>query len=556
MAKKTLKGVIGNWCPAPCPNNPDSTMVERVLAVRGITGSAVDPFLNPTMEADPMFGRVQGLADWLIRLPPGAAMISGDYDVDGTTSCRILGKMLNRMGWEVGAWVPDRFTDNYGINYGVLESEFKAAPYSLLVTADCGATELDGLQAFAEKHQIQVMVVDHHRRKGVGGPLVKELNHLVHADLRENSYSAAVLGLMLAEQVGRHQQPVQETLPELRVLAGLSAMADVVSMQAIGTRFAAQACLNTWDSEKANVGLRYLIGSLGLKGAISSSEIGYNVSPLINAAGRLAHARIILELLNAQTTAEAAKVCTQLVELNQKRRDLQAQVEAEAVRYHVPGQKALVVYRETWHPGVVGPAAGRLVEKLGIPVFLGGCLPDKEMVTFSGRSNGRVDIHQAFTQCAAGLPVHFGGHAVAMGFRVGLQDAPQVIPELSKRFESNITFAPPPTLCFDCSLQVSSVCDQTYALFQKLEPFGTDNPRPLFRVPDVRMELTPLRRYPESASGVSMGAGGCQFPVVVFKIKDVANRRNIKGDVIGELIGDSYKGSRTVKMRVADVVER
>jgi single-stranded-DNA-specific exonuclease len=400
------------------------------------------------------------------------------------------------------------------------------------------------------------MVIDHHKRTGTPGPHLREINQQLHAGAQENGYSAAVLSLMLAEHVASHVPPLGKHLTELRVLAGLSAMADMVSMRSIASRFAARQCLLNTHSQDGNLGLRYLAKAMNLDHVLTSSDVGFRIAPLFNAAGRMSQAGLAIRLFNSVNVNEAASLTDELKEWNEKRRERQMEVENQAMPRFQQGDRVLLEFDQQWHPGVVGPAAGRLVERLGVPVFLGGYLPDMDMFTFSARSVDGINIHEMLCEAAKGLPISFGGHAVALGMKVAAIDAERVISDLRNRLNSILIKRKASVRQISAYLSAETVGDRNFRQVCELEPFGVDNPAPFFCIRDVRMELKPMAHSQVDASGTAVDSHGRAFDVVVFRNHALASQRHIEGDVIGQLIESRFAGQRKVKLNVHDIVPK
>lgn len=522
-------------------------MAELVLSSHGLE-APLPASLDP---ADPMSLAAQRTAELLRSLKPGKAFINADYDVDGTSSAAIMGGLLKRMGWDVRVFIPDRFEDAYGVNKQEIERAWESEPFDLLIAADCGATEIEWLSEFSERKSLAAVVIDHHRKTEHKKCAVHELNPQNHLEqgVHEYGYCTAVLCAMVADHVSASRNDIPTA--KYKILAGAAAMADVTSMKCPAARHYASRFLSSSPGECEP--LDALAEVAKASRPLESTDALFKIIPMLNAAGRMRNATVLVALWDCDDYQECLRVANRLWSLNRDRRRLQEDVVRRAASGWRQGDKFILTWDESWHPGVVGPAAGQLVERFNVPVFLGGYIPQKGCFSFSGRAPEGVDIHALLSAAAPGLPVHFGGHKVALGMRVRREDE-ECLEVLRARMEPVAPQPAKPVKNLSGILKLSSVNYVNYESVRSLEPFGSEFPSPVFCVANVDITLSPMANIADSATGVARSEDGHTVPIVVFRSPVLSEIRRARGHLVGEMLCGRTTGERTVKLLVKDFI--
>ena len=518
------------------------------MAARGFTPQT----LRPSFDSDPMHKAAARFADRLAILPPGKALINADYDVDGVTSALIMGQALKSAGWRVDVFIPSRFVDGYGINKATLEKGTTGDDrVNCIITLDCGATELDYLSDFGLKSGVPVFVVDHHKRTGTAKDNLCELNPQCHLTegVQENGYCTAVLVAMAAFHLAKRFPAIAEKINDYLMIAGMGAIADVVSMKSVGSRALAIQFLEQGYHSIKNTAFRLYMRACGIKGAMTSADVGFKLVPPLNAVGRLDDATTVLAMFDVHDNIDAVeRLIQKTLTLNRERRRLQDAIVNDACVFY-GNDPALAAYSRDWHIGVVGPAAGRIAERYRIPVFLGGYSPDARTYSFSGRSGGPIDIHDLMTKVIKGLPVKMGGHKAALGFRIDEAYIEEVMPIIKERLDR---LTPRISAPRQCDAIIRTVSMAHWQEIQALEPYGIENPAPLVCVPRVSVKLRRSRDRNDMASGTAMTTDGHTFDVLVFHNANIAATTRFTGDIIGSLICDRRTNEHVVKMIIED----
>jgi single-stranded-DNA-specific exonuclease len=500
------------WLPQPldsrlaqalCQRLDLPEVVGRVLAARGVGLEAAADFLDPTLRAhlpDPsrlhdMDRGARRLAEAIGNGEPVA--VFADYDVDGATSAALLHRFFAALGSELRVYVPDRLREGYGPSAEPL-LRLAREGVRVVVTVDCGITAHQPLQA-ARAAGLDVIVVDHHAAEVHLPPATAVINPNRLDDTSGQGHLAAVgvtflllvaINRCLRERGFFRQRPE----PDLRRwldLVALGTVCDVVPLTGVNRAFVAQGLkvMAAWN----NAGLRALATGAGLDRPPGTYHVGFVFGPRINAAGRVGDAGLGWRLLACDDAVTAADLARRLDQANRARQEIEAAVVDEALARIAAADAdrdsspVVVVAAESWHPGVVGIVASRLVERLQRPVCV-VALRDG-IGTGSGRSLPGVDLGAAILAARhAGLLLRGGGHAMAAGFQVEQGRLPELAGFLGERLAVGVAAArAAPALYFDGSVSVSGAKPELASLLARLEPFGAGNPEPRLFVESPRV---------------------------------------------------------------------
>jgi single-stranded-DNA-specific exonuclease len=399
-----------------------------LLARRGVTPSqarallADDPATYEAALHDPMLlgdmaAAVERIGYAIEQGEP--IVVHGDYDADGVCATTLLVEGLEQLGAEVHAFLPDRFSNGYGLQLDQVE-RFARDGMKLLIAVDCGITAVEPV-AHARDLGLDVVICDHHRPG-------ERLPDAILCSTRPSDYpfpelcATAVAGKLLVA-LGGPSGPAQH---ELEAIATVADCVPLVDENRVLVRRGLRALRTT-----TRPGLRALAESCGIRTAdIDGEAIAFKLAPRINAVGRISHSERAYELLRADETTAPA-LATTVSATNDERRLIErgivdeavAQVEAWSEQRRAA--RIYVVHGRGWHEGVVGIVASRLVERYGRPVVV---VADGDPARGSGRSIDGVDLHAALASCDD-LLLRWGGHAQAGGVTVD----PTRIDELQER---------------------------------------------------------------------------------------------------------------------------
>lgn len=340
--------------------------------------------------------------------------IHGDYDVDGICSTAVMVRALRALGGDVDFYLPDRASDGYGLNLATVE-RLAARGTQLLVTVDCAITAVEEVAA-ARALGMEVVVTDHHTAPADG-----TLPHapIVHPRLCDYPYAdlcATAVAYKLAEALhAAHGRDPGELRRDLDLVA-LATVADVMPLTGENRRLVREGLRALAATTKP--GLRALMAVAGVDAAkVNERALGFALAPRLNAAGRLYRADAGLELILTSDPKRAEQIAQELDSANRERRLIEQRIrfEAEAQMAELGERAAYVLAGESWHPGVIGIVASRLVERSGRPVVM--IALDGEEGRGSGRSVDSFDLLAGLTACGSSL-LGYGGHRAAAGVQI------------------------------------------------------------------------------------------------------------------------------------------
>jgi single-stranded-DNA-specific exonuclease len=500
-------------------------LVAQILRTRGLAEGDMPAFLTPKLANDgPPLLDLDRAVDRIRRALAAREriVVYGDYDVDGIAGSAILVRAFRHFNVAVGAYIPNRYEEGYGLNSSALR-ELAADGTKVVISVDCGVTAVAEAE-LARELGIDLIITDHHHPPPVLPRAYALVNPRRPGDVSEDKELAgAGVALRLARALlGDLAYAVKED--ELLQLCALATVADVVPLRAENRAIvtAGLAALN----RAPITGVRALADRAGLKlGKIGATDIGFGLGPRLNAAGRITDASDALRLLLTEEPDEAKALADTLEERNLERQRLTNDVVrgAREAASAYPDAWATVVADPSWQAGIVGLAASRLVEDHGRPACV--IAVDGDEGKGSCRSIPGVHIAEALARCGDLLPKH-GGHAMAAGFSIKAND----IDAFRERLDAIVRemldgVRPVPTLNVDASIDPAALTPRLALELAMLEPCGALNPRPHLLLRDVRV-------YGIRQVGVDSDHLRCKITVGKFTFDAMAFRRGDRADAM------------------------
>jgi single-stranded-DNA-specific exonuclease len=479
-----------------------SPITAQVLINRGLDSTAAcAAFLSPNLQMlhdSALLPDIDIACDRLITaLTQQERMcIYGDYDTDGVCGTVMMLKFLRAVGAQVDYYIPHRTKEGYGLNIPALQ-RILARGEHLVVTVDNGSTAHESL-VWAQEHDIQVIITDHHELDGELPPALAVINPK-RADsgypFRELCGSGVALKVLIALRVrlramGWFTQREEPNLRHLMDLAGMATIADIVPL-VDENRVIASIGLRQLASS-VHVGVNALIDAAGVdRDDIGSYAVGFQLSPRINAAGRMAHASEAVDLLTTHDAKRAGILARQLHALNGERQRVERDIR-DAISQQVAGdplihaRASIVVSDESWPSGVVGIVAGRIAEEFRLPTIVIGT--GNSPAHGSARSVGTFPLLEAMRACDEHL-LACGGHAAAAGLTIAAEN----IAAFAAAFETVAQGQLRPehrqrTLTIDADLTAADLDLGLAVELSRLEPFGLGNPSPQFIMRDLQVK--------------------------------------------------------------------
>jgi single-stranded-DNA-specific exonuclease len=487
------------------PHEANSWMSQQV---------AHDPFLIPDME--PAVERLHQAV-----FARELVCFYGDYDVDGMSATALYLSFFGSLGANVRAYVPHRKREGYGLNAAAVQ-RLHDEGVSLLVTSDCGTTSHHEI-GLAKQLGMDTIVTDHHQTSEAMPPAIAVMNpHRAGAQYPFRGLCSAGLAYKVVQAYQMRYGEAGLPLESLLDLVALATIADVVPLQGENRGFVQQGLVQI--SRGARCGIRALKQVAGVVRDCSPETIAFKLAPRLNAAGRLDHALLGVQLLTTDSPAEAQRLAERLEGLNRERQKIEADVVSDAVKavneQELPA--ALVLASRRWHVGVVGIAAARLVERFHRPTVV-IAIDERGVGKGSARTIGGFDLYQGLATCQDLLDA-FGGHPAAAG--VTVQESR--LDKFRDRFTAAVaewTCGTPavPTLHVDAEVQLSEVTATLIKEIGAFHPFGAGNPEPTFAVKGL--EVMDSRTVGEKHLKMTVRQGrSLPFDSIGFGMKSLLDR--------------------------------
>ncbi|MGK7871977.1 MAG: single-stranded-DNA-specific exonuclease RecJ [Xenococcaceae cyanobacterium] len=478
-----------------------SPLVAQVVINRGIETPElariyIDPesrVLPPPMEEFPHLAISVDLLKEAIASQEKIA-ICGDYDADGMTSTALLLRALGHLGADIEYTIPSRMKDGYGINKRIVE-EFADKGVGLILTVDNGISAYEPI-ARAVELGLSVIVTDHHDIPEKLPPADAILNPKL---IRESSPYRGLAGVgvayILAITTAQSLGLLKGLTDQLLELFTLGTIADLAPLVGVNRRWLKRGLRKLPNSKLA--GVQALMQMAGVKDEqknLKPDDIGFKLGPRINAVGRIADPQIVIELLTTSDRGVALERGMQCENINRKRQQLCEQIEHEAIALiektpiNWKQARVLVIVQPNWHHGVIGIVASRLVDRYGVPVFIGTCEEDDtERLRGSVRGIPEFHVFEALEFCKD-LLSKYGGHKAAGGFGLPAKNLEAFKQRLS-------TFAHQclepehlkPLVKIDAQANLNQLNSHLYQQIDSLQPWGIGNEFPVFWTPNVRV---------------------------------------------------------------------
>ena len=476
-------------------------VLQRVYAARRAGADELEATLSRMIPVS-VFAGTTAVAARLVeaRERQQRVLILGDYDADGATATALCVGCLRAMGFDaVDYLVPDRVKFGYGLSVAIADEAAKRRP-DLIVTVDNGISSIAGV-ARANQHGIDVLVTDHH----LPGAELPAACAIVNPNLDEEPfpskclagvgvafYVLAALGRLLAERDLLEHDRVRSIVASGLDLVALGTVADLVPLD-YNNRILVAEGLSRIRAGRARPGIRALFTVAGRNFAdAASGELAFQIAPRLNAAGRLDDMSLGIDCLLAGTDGEALRLAQRLDALNDERKVVQAQMEAEA-RDHVARainaldkdeHDAWCLFDTNWHEGIVGLVASRIKDRIARPVVAFARSGSEGLLKGSARSIRGIHVRDVIDAVAAAHPelvVTFGGHAMAAGLTIGADK----LDAFRAAFEAEVgrfgeALKEPDVIWTDGELTAGDLSLELAEALRSGGPWGQGFPEPLF----------------------------------------------------------------------------
>jgi len=507
-----------------------------------------DPYLMQDMEK-----AVQRLAEAIERQEK--ILIYGDYDVDGTTAVAVVYSYLKNFYPHCEFYIPDRYTEGYGVSEaGIIWAEQNG--YSLIIALDLGIKAAD-MVTMAGHKGIDFIICDHHLPGGEIPNAVAVLDPK-REDCKYpfNELSGCGLGFKLIHAYAKKYRVEKEVFEYLDLVA-VSIASDIVPINGENRTLAFFGLQRL--NQNPRPGLKALKDIAAIKTDLDISGVVFTLGPRINAAGRVAHARAAVELLIAKSESEANALAEKVNVKNDLRREFDLNITEEAVAMIESSEtlrsaKSTVLFKDTWHKGVIGIVAARCVEKYYRPTII--LTESNDKVTGSARSIKDFDLYRALEDCSDLLD-KFGGHKYAAGLTLDRNN----VSAFQKRFEEVVSASlteemQTPVVEVDVALPLSAITPKFIAILKQMAPFGPENQKPTFEARNLYVANS-LSSFKDRHVRFLVGqvGGDSVFQVVGFDLGDYYSRlANGDGFRMAFTIEENtYNGITSIQLRAKDI---
>ena len=442
-----------------------------------------------------------------------AIMVYGDYDVDGTTSVALMSSFLTEKTQKVFPYIPDRYTEGYGISYKGIDVAAEKGIH-LIIALDCGIKAVDKV-AYAKEKGIDFIICDHHL-PGVELPQATALLDPKRADCNYpfDELCGCGIGFKLIQALSESWDEPQEKLFPYLDLVATAIAADIVPMEGENRTLSFFGLAQLRQNPRP--GIQSFLGTL--KKPVTITDLVFKVAPRINAAGRMDHALVAVDLLTTKDHNEVKKIAAAIEQFNTDRRATDERITQEALdqirQRNEEDFLATVVFAENWHKGVVGIVASRLIENHYRPTVV--LTQSGENYVGSVRSVKGFNVYNALEACKAYM-LQFGGHKYAAGLTLHKDQLTAFKAAFEKQVETTILpEQKTPILTYDLALPIEEINHKLYRIVAQMAPFGPKNMRPVFcstncvdsgQTRVVGKDQSHLRLSVQTANGPIVGIG-------------------------------------------------
>lgn len=525
-------------------------IVNNILIQKGIvTAKDQDKFLHPSLDFIQSPENFEQIKKAKERIDQAITrdekiVVYGDYDADGITATTVLIEGLRELGASCDYYIPNRFTEGYGLNEQVIR-QFASEGISLLITVDTGIANVDEV-TFAQELGIDVIITDHHEVQEELPPAYA----IIHPHLSTNYHFKSLAGVGVAFQFVRFL--LNRFPKEWLDLVAIGTIADLVPLvdeNRTLVHFGLQQMVRT-----NRLGLQLLIESSQIEKEITSVDISFRIAPRMNAVGRLENADLVVHLLLTNDVEEARSIITKIETLNNERKKIVEDIVQAAIKRVDEKEAFIMLADESWNEGVLGIAASQLVKKYERPVLLltkghkegtwkGSA---RSIPNFNLFENG-IKIRDWFTS--------FGGHSQAAGVTFPVEHFEQIKDYFITACEEQIpNMDLKQELIVNQKLDVAHLTEQLVDEINLLAPYGEGNEEPLFLLEAVPTQVRQIGQHQahlkiqfQSENGLVEAIGFGFGHVAPF----ISGHSTVS--IVGSLSINEWNGHRTVQLIMKDI---
>ena len=496
--------------------------------------------------------------------------VYGDFDSDGVTSTALLYLTLKKIGANVDFYLPNRATESHGLNTKALVNLIAKKKSKLIITVDCGISNVSEVN-FANGFKTDVIITDHHEAPDVLPNAYSILNPKASTyidssiDMEEISSLNYLAGVGVAFKLAcallqayNQQDFVNEILP----LVAVGTIGDVVELLGENRTLVAMG-LELIKSGK-HIGIQKLLKAAGINdvSSITSENIAFGIVPRINAAGRLESPNTAIDVLISEDEDELDKTIASLNDLNALRQQLCEDASNIAKEMYerdlYNNRKSIVLFHENWHIGIIGIVASKLVEEYNKPVFLmTRDAHNQNIIRCSCRSIDGINVHTVLSQHKE-LFEGFGGHKLAAGFsfdetKISFENFKAKLNKTIEEFSQNVDFK---QIVIEADMEVSpgDIKKETVELIDKLQPFGSANPSPLFILNSAKLNTFRMMGQNNNHLKINVSKdSSSSFDAIKWNFPDFNLPQGSELDLLFSMKLNNFNGVTNVQLMIEDI---
>ena len=540
-----------------------SQLMGKLLVSRGIEVPEVtQSYLHPTENDLHSPSLLPGMSDAVDRIKSALntneqIWIFGDYDVDGTTAASLLINTFRYLGYSVECHIPDRFDEGYGLNQEAIQSIANAG-CDLLITVDCGITSITEV-AFGNSLGVDTIITDHHLPSPKGLP---PAHTIINPKLEGSQYPFdGLAGIGLAFKlahglIGGQLNPFLVSQLDLVALGTVVDMVPLVNENRVLSKLGLEVI-----NKRQRLGIRALceVADIGPDKKITGQTLGFTLGPRLNAAGRMDHAKTVIDLLTTDSEEEALQLANELNQLNYERREIQTRIEQEAIsqieKKDLNQVYGLVIAKRGWHRGITGIVASNIKDRYYRPVFCIAIEDDESHA--SGRGIDGINLAESLDACSDLLIKH-GGHKAAAGFSIKTENIPLFEDYFNQYAQKNLSPEDlAPKLLYDFEVQIPNLTLETIEELSSLEPHGTGNDAPVLIMKNLKPHGQP-RIIGQDKKHLKFVAtdGHYTIEAIAFNMADHMTAINNKNNLINLAFSpeiNEWQGRASPQLMVKDI---
>ena len=483
-------------------------------------------------------------------------MIFGDYDVDGTSSVALLSSFLNEIGADLSTYIPDRNNEGYGISLKAIDLA-KKNKETLIIALDCGIKANDQIQ-YALKKGIDFIICDHHNPSNQ----LPNAYAILNPKRNDCKYPFKELcgcgvGFKLIQAINKRKGLEIENIISYLDLVAVAIAADIVPL--IGeNRILTYVGLQLINSNP-RMGLHCILKN-NKKKEFNIGDLIFYIAPRINAAGRMDHAALALELLLEKDLNKAEKLAEKIEKLNLKRREVEKNITEHALKKIVdednPKSNSTVVFEKSWNKGVIGIVASRIIEKHYKPTIV-FCMSKDGNLTGSARSIQGVDLYEILQECKASI-LQFGGHKYAAGLTIEKENFKIFKTSFEKAVKNYVkNKLPIKEIKIESKIILNSITPKFFRILNQFEPFGPENKRPIFLSENLNLkgELNKIGKNREHLKLSVSQESDKTFSAIGFWLSEKATSisPNSTFSMLYTIDENTWNGITSIQLKIKDI---